>query len=94
MPNPEIPFATSLATWLEDIGLLLNAAKTQLLFIKPRGADNTQPEVFCHADKFAVTTSAKYLGPLALEAWSRTQFACKTHLVPQHGPLSAMLWFE
>ena len=61
---------TSLATWLEDIGLLLNAAKTQLLFIKPRGADDTQPEVFCHADKLAITPSAKYLGVILDEELS------------------------
>ena len=45
-------------------------SKTQLLFIKPRGADDTQPEVFCHADKLAITPSAKYLGVILDEELS------------------------
>ena len=53
---------TNLATWLEDIGLLLNTSKTQLLFIRPRGTAAIQPEVFCNSEKLCVTPTAQYLG--------------------------------
>ena len=53
---------TNLATWLEDIGLLLNTSKTQLLFIRPRGAAAIQPEVLCNGEKLCVTPIAQYLG--------------------------------
>ena len=53
---------TNLATWLEDIGLLLNTSKTPVLFIRPRGAAAIQPEVFCNGEKLCVIHTAQYLG--------------------------------
>ena len=53
---------SDLATWLDDIGLLLNSAKTQLLMIKPRGALDITPQVHCGTVLLHETKSTKYLG--------------------------------
>jgi len=53
---------TKLASWLEDIGLLLNSAKTQVMFLKPRGGEDVQSAVKCNGTVLEVTHSAKYLG--------------------------------
>lgn len=52
----------NLADWLEDAGLLLNAQKTQVLFIKPRGAADVQEQVECRGVPLEATESARYLG--------------------------------
>ena len=45
-----------------------------------RGADDTQPEAFCHADKLAVPPSAKYLGVILEEELSwKPQIAHLSH---------------
>jgi len=53
---------TALSIWLEDVGLLLNAKKTQVMFIPPRGGAAVTSSVYCHNDKLVTTHSAKYLG--------------------------------
>lgn len=53
---------TSLAAWLEEIGLILNSKKTQVLFIRPRGGNAVASSVFCGTDKLETTATAKYLG--------------------------------
>ena len=54
---------TRLSHWLEDIGLLLNTAKTQVLFIRPRGNFAAPPStVICRDQILEVTKVAKYLG--------------------------------
>lgn len=54
---------TNVSQWLADIGLLLNAKKTQILLIRPRGASaDTVCEVLCGSEKLATTKSARYLG--------------------------------
>ena len=39
---------THLSSWLEDKGLLLNSAKTQVMFIRPRCAFDTAPAHHMH----------------------------------------------
>ena len=54
---------THLSSWLEDKGLLLNSAKNQVMFIRPRGAFDAAPSlVTCNNSVLQVTHVAKYLG--------------------------------
>jgi len=53
---------TSLADWLDDIGLLLNPGKTQVMLIKPRGVRDAPCSVQCNGVALKVTRTAKYLG--------------------------------
>ena len=52
--------ATSVSRLLAEVGLLLNAKKTQV--IQPRGQRAAIPDVFCGQDALKVTPTAKYLG--------------------------------
>ena len=54
--------ATSVSRWLAEIGLLLNAKKTQVMVIQPRGQRAAIPDVFCGQDALKVTPTSKYLG--------------------------------
>ena len=54
--------ATSVSHLLAEIGLLLNAKKTQVMVIHPRGQRAAIPDVFCGQDALKVTPTAKYLG--------------------------------
>ena len=60
--SPLITALTCLDEWLADIGLLLNASKTQVLLIKPRGRDLTPCVVKCKGIVLSVTNVSKYLG--------------------------------
>ena len=53
---------TNLAKWLDDIGLLLNAQKTQVLFVKPRGSADVKEWVRGRGKPLEATPSAKHLG--------------------------------
>ena len=53
---------TLLAEWLEDIGLLLNSSKTQVLFIRPRGVQDGPSSIYCRGQVLETTHTAKYLG--------------------------------
>ena len=53
---------SELADWLQDIGLVLNSAKTQVMCIQPRGEQRGIPPISCHDQPLAVTANAKYLG--------------------------------
>ena len=53
---------TLLAQWLEDIGLLLNSSKTQVLFIRPRGVHDAPSSIYCRGQILETTRTAKYLG--------------------------------
>lgn len=53
---------TSLADWLESIGLILNSQKTQVMFVKPRGGLDVSSAVYCAQERLTETASAKYLG--------------------------------
>ena len=53
---------TDISRWLEDIGLVMNASKTQVMFVQPRGAAIATPDVFCNNEQLEVTATAKYLG--------------------------------
>eukprot|EP00117_Sycon_ciliatum_P001105 scpid73050/ scgid6251/ Probable RNA-directed DNA polymerase from transposon X-element; Reverse transcriptase len=55
---------SKLADWLCSIGLVLNSAKTQVLFIQPRGRPSAMPGIYCNDIRLSVTTTAKYLGVL------------------------------
>lgn len=53
---------TDLASWLNDIGLVLNSAKTQVMFLRPRGYRDGPCSVSCGDSVLEVTHKAKYLG--------------------------------
>ena len=54
---------TCLAKWLDDIGLLLNEKKTQIMFIPPHGTTCAQyPAVYCKGFPLSVVSTVKYLG--------------------------------
>ena len=53
---------SALERWLDDIGLLLNKKKTQVMFIKPRGSVDVPFSVSCNGEDLATVSSAKYLG--------------------------------
>ena len=52
---------TRLADWLDEIGLLLNATKTQVMLLKPCGNDATPCVVKCRDTELEETKTAKYL---------------------------------
>lgn len=66
--NPQIVCArlttamTNLSQWLEGIGLLMNAGKTQVMMLKPRGVYDAPCTVKCNDVLLNVTHTAKYLG--------------------------------
>ena len=53
---------TGLAHWLNSIGLILNATKTQLMLLYPHGREATPCIVTCNRLALEVTRTAKYLG--------------------------------
>eukprot|EP00117_Sycon_ciliatum_P002428 scpid28848/ scgid4607/ len=53
---------TRLAEYLDNIGLLLNASKTQVMFVRPRGCLDGPSEVKCGTTVLDVTPVTKYLG--------------------------------
>ena len=53
---------TYLDEWLADIGLPLDASKTQVMLLKPRGRDLTPSVVKCKDIVLSVTHVSKYLG--------------------------------
>jgi len=53
---------TALANWLAEIGLLLNASKTQVMLLRPRGSPDTPCVVKCNGTVLDTTRAAKYLG--------------------------------
>ena len=53
---------TRLAEYLDNIGLLLNASKTQVMFVRPRGCLEGPSEVKCGTTVLDVTPVTKYLG--------------------------------
>ena len=53
---------TDVAAWLSDIGLLLNAKKTQIMFVCPRNVTVSEGNVFCGTEKLDTISTAKYLG--------------------------------
>ena len=58
---------SSVSSWLDDIGLLLNSSKSQVLFIHPHAQSNLpQPQgrVYCHGTALVSVRTAKYLGVL------------------------------
>ena len=55
---------TCLSEWLTSIGLLLNATKTQVMFIRPRGCVAGPSEVRCGTALLDTTNISKYLGVL------------------------------
>ena len=62
--NVLLSAVSKLADWLCSIGLVLNSAKMQALFIQPRGRFNAMPGIYCNDIRQSVTTTAKYLGAL------------------------------
>jgi len=81
---------TCLSRWLEDIGLLLNSKKTQVLFIKPRGGNDVVTPVHCGVDKLETTKSAKYLGVIIDDGL--TWHAHVAHLARKTAQTIAQLW--
>ena len=55
---------TCLSEWLTSIGLLLNASKSQVVFIRPRGCVAGPSEVRCGTALLDTTNVSKYLGVL------------------------------
>ena len=54
---------SKLADWLDDIGLLLNEKKTQVMFILRRGATPSQSlQVKCRGFPLSIVNTVKYLG--------------------------------
>ena len=66
---------TCLDEWLADIGLLLNASKTQAMLLKPRGRDLTPYMVTCKGIVLSVTNVSKYLG-----VWIDDELTWKSHI--------------
>ena len=54
--------STCLDEWLAEIGLLLNASKTQAMLLKPHGRDLTPCVAKCKGIVLSVTNVSKYLG--------------------------------
>ena len=81
---------TNLAKWLDDIGLLLNAQKTQVLFVKPRGGADVQEHVRCRGQPLEATTSAKYLGVVIDNDLSWQPHI--SHVTRKIGPVIGQLW--
>ena len=52
---------TCLSEWLTSIGLLLNASKTQVMFIRPRGCVASPSEVRCGTPLLDTTNVSKYV---------------------------------
>ena len=61
--------ATSVSRWLAEIRLLLNAKKTQVMVIQPRGQKAAIPDVFCGQDARKVIPTAKYLRVVIGQLW-------------------------
>ena len=61
---------TCLSEWLTSIGLLLNASKTQVMFIRLRGCVAGPSEVRCGTELLDTTNVSKYLGVLIDEKLS------------------------
>ena len=53
---------TAVQTWLNSRGLLLNTAKTQVMFIHPRGVSADEYQVSCGPTLLETVKSVKYLG--------------------------------
>ena len=53
---------TNVAAWLDSLGLVLNASKTQVMFISPRGAAPPEGKVYCNNKVLNTVNSARYLG--------------------------------
>jgi len=66
---------TALASWLVDIGLLLNSSKTQVMFIRPRGWGDGPSLVKCDHATLEVTRIVKYLGVVVDD-----QLSWKSHI--------------
>ena len=66
---------TCLEKWLADIGLLLNASKTQVMLLKPRGRDLTPCVVKCKGIVLSVTNVSKNLG-----VWIDDKLTWKSHI--------------
>ena len=81
---------TNLAKWLDDIGLLLNAQKTQVLFVKPGGGADVQEHVRCRGQPLEATTSAKYLGVVIDNELSWQPHI--SHVTRKIGPVIGQLW--
>lgn len=81
---------SNLADWLDDAGLLLNAEKTQVLFIKPRGANDIQQHVRCRGKVLETAESAKYLGVVIDDKLSWT--AHVSHLSRKTACTIGQLW--
>ena len=73
--SPLITASTCLDEWLADIGLLLNASKTQVMLLKPRGRDLTPCVVKCKGIVLSVTNVSKYLG-----IWIDDELTWKSHI--------------
>ena len=61
--------------WLAAIALLLNALKTQVMLLKPRGRDLTPWVVKCKGIVLSVTNVSKYLG-----VWIDEKLTWKSHI--------------
>ena len=59
-----------LAAWLDNIGLVLNAKKTQVMFVRPRGALPEPPQVSCQGQLLDTVHELKYLGAYVDDALS------------------------
>ena len=81
---------TRLADWLDSIGLLLNAAKTQVMLLKPRGRDATPCIVSCRGTALEVTRTAKYLGVVIDDELTWQPHA--DHLSRKCGQATGQLW--
>ena len=66
---------TCLDEWLADIGLLLNASKTQAMLLKPHGRDLTSCVVKCKGIVLSVTNVSKYLG-----VWIDEELTWRSHI--------------
>ena len=53
---------TGLSEWLASRGLLVNATKTQNMFIKPRGCTTVPSDISCGGHALQTVSQAKYLG--------------------------------
>ena len=83
-----------LSRWIQEIGLLLNSSKTQVLFLRPRGDFHDAPtSVLCDNHALQVTSVAKYLGMVIDDKLSWThhvdhvgkKVACTTGILWRQG---------
>lgn len=83
---------TCLANWLGDIGLLLNASKTQVMMLPPRGAPATSTPyiVKCNGIVLEITRVAKYLGVIIDSELSWSPHI--EHLSRKSAQVTGQLW--